>query len=269
MLAESLIVDSDAPLAFHLVGTDWLQHKVDRSVHGHQEFDWLQTIDGVGEIEIDHRKITLAANQSILFHPRVPHAYRPLTSEWHTSFLSFSGTIAHELTTSLGLDHFLYFTELTPQLANFIPKHFTLFADESPEMRMEQSIAVYRFLLLIRENNNATDTYYDYSLFKPIIDYIDTHYAEPITNADFCAITGYSAQHQSKLFREYYGMTPLQYLTNYRIKKAKALLMAHDDWQIQTIAARTGFTDISRFIQAFKRDTGYTPLRYRNCHQFG
>lgn len=269
MLIESPVVACDAPLAFNVLGYDWPQRAVDRRQHGHRQYDWLQTLDGYGTIHIDGQTIQLGPNQGILLHPGVGHDYAPGPEGWHTAFLAFSGTIAPELTNQLGLTHYLLFPELSRELAEFIRQHAASFTTDTPEARIDQSTAVFRFLMLLKQNVHAIHSFYAQSLYEPIVDYITKHYNEPLTNAQLCDLTGYSAPYQTKLFRDYYGVTPLQYLNAFRLRKAEALLLIHEDWQVQTIASACGFSDISRFIHDFKAMTGFTPLKYRNSHQFG
>lgn len=63
-------------------------------------------------------------------------------------------------------------------------------------------------------------------------------------------------------FKRYYGDTPLQYLNNVRIEKAKDLLR-HSDEKICTIGQLVGFETTNHFIRLFKEKTGVPPLVYR------
>ncbi|WP_390408676.1 AraC family transcriptional regulator [Lacticaseibacillus jixiensis] len=269
MLIESPVVSCDAPLAFNAIGYDWPQHAVDRHLQGDQHYNWLQTLAGSGTVQIDGQTIQLAPNQGILLHPGVGYTYTPAAGGWRTAFLSFSGTLAPQLSAQLGLTHYLMFPELTGELADYLHAKLDAFTQDTPEARLNQSTAVFRFLLLLKQNVHAIHAFYAQSLYEPIVDYITKHYQEPLTNTKLCTITGYSAPYQTKLFRDYYGVTPLQYLNAFRLHKAKAMLLAHQDWQVQQIAAACGFSDISRFIHDFKALTGFTPLKYRRSRQFG
>jgi len=52
----------------------------------------------------------------------------------------------------------------------------------------------------------------------------------------------------------------------YRLKKAKELLVNHPYLDIKTIAFRTGFNDVSHFVATFRRETGYTPLSFKKLY---
>lgn len=74
-----------------------------------------------------------------------------------------------------------------------------------------------------------------------------------------------SKNHLINRFRTEVGETPMQYLTNLRLKQA-ALLLAEHDLSVQDIAAAVGIPDANYFTKLFKRAYGKTPLKYRKDH---
>lgn len=59
------------------------------------------------------------------------------------------------------------------------------------------------------------------------------------------------------------GLTPVQLIGEYRLKKAAARL--HDpDGRVTDIAFQVGFGDLSHFYRLFKKQFGMSPARYRN-----
>ncbi|MDX2226441.1 MAG: AraC family transcriptional regulator [Verrucomicrobiae bacterium] len=69
-----------------------------------------------------------------------------------------------------------------------------------------------------------------------------------------------SHNHFIVLFSEKFGMTPMEYLQECRLKKARQYL-SEPGRQIKEIAALCGFKDPARFNRWFKERTGQTPLR--------
>ena len=65
-----------------------------------------------------------------------------------------------------------------------------------------------------------------------------------------------------RIFKEKTGMTILQYMTDFRIEKAKTLL-AHTDIPIIDISNYVGINSRQYFSYIFKRKTGVTPNEYR------
>lgn len=65
-----------------------------------------------------------------------------------------------------------------------------------------------------------------------------------------------------RLFKEFSGMTPVEYITHNKIKKAKNYLK-YENIPIGKIALLLGFSDASYFTKQFKSATGITPAEYK------
>lgn len=66
----------------------------------------------------------------------------------------------------------------------------------------------------------------------------------------------------AKEFTRYYGIAPISYLGGRRIEAAKGLLLS-TNMKIHEIASQVGYENPTHFINAFKKQTGMTPLVYR------
>jgi len=67
-------------------------------------------------------------------------------------------------------------------------------------------------------------------------------------------------------FKQYTGLSPLQYLQEIRIQKSKELLAA-TNLTCQEIAYKTGYESPIHFNITFKKKTGLTPVKYREHYQ--
>lgn len=66
----------------------------------------------------------------------------------------------------------------------------------------------------------------------------------------------------AKEFTHYYGIAPISYLNRRRIEAAKGLLLSTNK-KIHEIAGEVGYENPTHFINAFKKQTGMTPLIFR------
>ena len=98
---------------------------------------------------------------------------------------------------------------------------------------------------------------------QPVLRLMETHYMEDLTAEQLCCNVYVSPQYLSRLFVRYLGCSVYEYLTSYRITKAKELLLMRRDRKIQEIAHDVGYTDSSHFIVMFKKLTGMTPTQFR------
>ncbi|HHY65695.1 MAG: AraC family transcriptional regulator [Alicyclobacillus sp.] len=95
------------------------------------------------------------------------------------------------------------------------------------------------------------------------LDYIDQHYADPISLADVAQRVYLSPSYFSRLFKAEVGVTFTEYLTQFRIQKSKILLRV-TSLPVEIIATNTGFSNASYFSTTFKRLEGRTPTEYRS-----
>lgn len=66
----------------------------------------------------------------------------------------------------------------------------------------------------------------------------------------------------ANLFKKLVGETPLTYLTNWRINKAREILIT-EKISVDEVAARVGYQSEAAFNRIFKAHTGQTPAVYR------
>jgi AraC family transcriptional regulator len=96
-----------------------------------------------------------------------------------------------------------------------------------------------------------------------VLDYIHANLSEEISLEALALLTGLSAYHFLRLFKQSTGETPLQYIIRCRMEKAKELL-AQTDLSVLEISLEVGYESQHHFISLFKRFTGVTPKYYRN-----
>lgn len=75
---------------------------------------------------------------------------------------------------------------------------------------------------------------------------------------------GHSYEHLARIFRQQYGLTPLDYVQSIRIERARHLLR-HTDDKLHTVAHAVGYRDAIYFSRLFKQHTGMTPGAYRKA----
>ncbi|MBR7133137.1 MAG: helix-turn-helix transcriptional regulator [Clostridia bacterium] len=98
-------------------------------------------------------------------------------------------------------------------------------------------------------------------------EYIEKHFDSlDLTNKGLAEVCGISEAYFRKLFPEYFGTTPKQYVLEIRMRKAKQLLEGSKQTVTQ-VAEKCGFSNIYYFCRAFKGYTGLTPSEYRRENQ--
>lgn len=92
--------------------------------------------------------------------------------------------------------------------------------------------------------------------------YLDIHFRETITLNMLAAHVHWNKYHLAHCFTHAYGVSPIQYLLEKRIKESKYLLRA-TNYPLSAIAAQTGFSSPSYFSQSFRKLVKIAPLEYR------
>jgi AraC family transcriptional regulator len=93
---------------------------------------------------------------------------------------------------------------------------------------------------------------------RSVLDYIEGHLAQPLTQAEVATIAYVSPFHFARLFRQAMGQSLHQYILSQRVATAKRLLLA-GRLTLAEIALQVGFTDQSHLTRHFKRHCGTTP----------
>ena len=95
-----------------------------------------------------------------------------------------------------------------------------------------------------------------------VMEYINLHLGDHISNDDLAANASMSISHLSKVFKKETGMTMTEYIALMRCKKAAGLLKK-TDLPVQEISSYVGYSDNNYFVKVFKKIYDLTPSEYR------
>ncbi len=91
--------------------------------------------------------------------------------------------------------------------------------------------------------------------------FIEDNIDRPIGLEELSQIVKVSRFHFSRLFKRSTGMTPVRFVEQSRISRAKSLIL-ETDIALAEIALMTGFADQSHFTRRFQRYVGLTPAAF-------
>lgn len=98
--------------------------------------------------------------------------------------------------------------------------------------------------------------------FAEVLEYVDTHFREPIYLESVAERFGMSGKYLSKFFRRSSGVSFYSYLTRIRVDEARRLLRTTEE-SVDGIGRAAGFGSRNTFVRAFKRLEGMPPSQYR------
>ena len=127
------------------------------------------------------------------------------------------------------------------------------------------------FAIILKQNlYEVKQSDFDYDMdkvaqIKPVLEYIDAYYDIKITLEDLAQIACMSPKYFCKYFKTFYQTTPMTYLNEYRIEKAKWILL-NEDVSSNELIERTGFGSAKTFYRVFKTYTKESPLAFKKAH---
>lgn len=256
------------PFMFDSVGNHWYQESIKRP-NGHPLFHYLQTEKGRGQIEIRGKHYILEEQEGILIAPSIPHSYTKESEVWDTVFATFTGTLSSGISSIFQNQSVIFVSKeqgrfIEPIISNAVSE----FQNSVPDIKVLSNLS-YELLLALTLNassKNFTEDPLYRQYVAPTVQEIETRYAEDLTVQELSNIVYVTPQYLSRLFRKFLGVSVYEYLTGYRINKAKELLLTNNHMKVQDISLASGFTDTSHFISIFRKYTGTTPLEFRKIY---
>jgi AraC-like DNA-binding protein len=209
----------------------------------------------------------VSAGNIVLYFPREEQKYTYYADEHPEVFwVHFTGYDVKNI-----LKYYKFNSERHVYHTGTVPEFRWLFTRMIQEMQMcrplyEEMLAslLNDLMLLINRQNQYTQPIINtvQSEMEQAVSYFNEHYNEDISVNDYAKAHHISTNHFIRNFKQYVGMTPMQYIVSIRMTNAQALLET-EDYSIKEIAAIVGYNDALYFGQVFKREVGMPPSKYR------
>ena len=224
--------------------------------HAHETWEIIANYEGKGFYVFDGERIPYDENTVVCIPPSVSH-FKVSDTGFRDVWVQFSEFPSFDKTkpTFLTEDSDRAITSLLDIL--YLVRH-----KQEPNAGVISDLLLesVQQMILSRLNRQKVDP-----RAEEIANSIVRHFQDPAFSLDDClANSGYCPDHMRRLFREEYGKTPHEYLTELRIRSAKKLLSARNlsNYSVTAVCMMVGFSDVSYFSRIFKKHTGLTPSEY-------
>lgn len=118
------------------------------------------------------------------------------------------------------------------------------------------------FLLLqYSEKKTLSNTGTPSDKLKLVLDYIELHYAEPVSISELAKLCYFSDYYFMRFFKKHMNMTCIEYINNLRLEKSVELF-GQGNFSILDVSLSVGFRNLSYFHRAFKKKYHMTPLSF-------
>lgn len=126
------------------------------------------------------------------------------------------------------------------------------------ESSLVQKTAVFFELLLLLQRKEKPA-----NLANKIAEFICDENLSEISLEKICKEFHFSKNHIINIFKKEFGVTPIKYINDLKLKRAKYLLEVTSD-TLESISLKSGFHDYSHFYKMFYQENGLSPSKWRN-----
>ncbi|MEK3950568.1 bifunctional transcriptional activator/DNA repair enzyme AdaA [Paenibacillus sp. FSL H7-0703] len=102
----------------------------------------------------------------------------------------------------------------------------------------------------------------DHEWIALVTEYVNSNYMKDLTLHILAEISHGSPYHLHRTFKRIMHLTPMEYIQQTRLEQAKKLLIC-SDISVAEVGENVGLSNTPYFITLFKKNTGYSPLQYR------
>lgn len=172
---------------------------------------------------------------------------------WEYYFVTFRGTDASTLAQSAGLtpDHPIFYHA---SLLENMKRLFALGNEKQNLLPMHALLLQCFSLLSATASSSAPGGEY----MTNALNYLEQNYAYPLEVGEIARQVGVDRTYLFRLFKHSTGQSPQLYLRNFRLKKARELLL-NTSLTLEQIAASTGLGSAAQFSKAFRSQYGCAP----------
>lgn len=147
-------------------------------------------------------------------------------------------------------------------ILSLIATMFELYHDKNDQERHFKLRSFFSILLILLIQNYKPAVDRKCLSLDELIVYIDSSYQEKLSLSDLAKKNGMSVARFQVKFKEKFGISPMKYLQELRLKHGRELVDT-TDLSIKIIAEKTGFYDSNYFIKVFSDKFGVSPRKWR------
>lgn len=247
--------------------------------HSHDFAEITYILSGKGSYMVADQVYQVQSGDIIICNPGVKHQkletnIQEPTIEFFTGFTDFQ--FRDMRPNSIELKNGGCLLRTSVETKQEIAKHcYAMLAEQESckigKYFMLKAHLIQVILLILREMEPTRDqqigcrfdSYNHNYAVKKIISYLNENYNEKISLEQLARNMYLSPVYISKIFKEETGESPINYLIQIRLEKAKEILELGDERSIKHIANSVGYDDVYHFSKLFKKYYGVSPLYYK------
>lgn len=199
-----------------------------------------------------------------------PLTFIKASKDWSYIYIIISGSHAKQFYNAIRNNSGVHAANPLSYLLDSFIDLYNLSYSEELLPNMEASLLIhnifhelYKLSCSIIETKSFTPV--QESVVNTALKYISINYMNPLDIDTICNEVSFSKYYFCKLFKKQIGVSVHQYVSEFRITKAKELL-TYSKLSIGTIATTVGYKNTLAFSRAFERSTHMTPTEFRRYY---
>lgn len=243
-------------------------------LHWHEELQWIVVLQGEAQFQVNEEYMTVSKGEGLFINQAQLHGardsvdnpciYRCLNVS--PPFIMSNELYAAYVQPYLQANSYIALTK-TMNWSNKVLAHL-----QAIHALLEMKNTLFEFDLMIHltklwkemivgfQQGNGLRQPIQNERMKQMLQWIHTHYTETIILENIAQAGQLSRSECCRYFKRILHTTPLQYVTDYRIRKSLTYLQHQT---VTEVAYQVGFNSTSYYIEKFKERMGQTPLTYK------
>jgi len=225
-------------------------------------------LSGKGVYHVNHQTYHLKPGQGFLITPDVQTFYQAdPTDPWTYLWIGFNGSNCEGYLNEFGIKETapIFNTSYCNELKDIVLQMLQHNKTGTNHEFFRQGLLYQFFAWLSKDlymdlpvSTNERKSYY----VQKAIEYIQNNYACDISISSIAKYVCINRSYLSTLFKSELGISPLEYISGFRLSLGADLLQT-TDLSIDSIAGSCGYKNPLVFSKAFKQRKGVTPSQYR------
>lgn len=241
----------------------------------YNEYLLLYTIEGTARYSKAKQTQYIQANSVVTTACNTVLTFTRVTKEWKFFYFVISGSHAKLFYNLIRTQNNIILSNPFVNVLDLFIELYNVISGQA-EYKNDTWEALYSSQLIYNIFTSLYALSYEISTIKELtpaqetevntaLKYISENYKDDLSIDTICNKIGFSKYYFCKLFKQQLGVTIHQYVTEFRINKAKELL-AYSKLSVNAVAQQVGFKTTLTFLRAFEKSVHMTPSEYRDYY---
>ena len=252
------------------------------------DHEFVLILRGEGELIVGEERFEIRPHRLFFIGPYLPHEFRSKRGsmgehlavhfDLAPGFPPFASNVGRRRPYEVRLSHGLSLPTCTDLASGHTIEQCLIELVQArnaggPTAPLEASTLLQRAILLLlkakqRPKPDAAHDERNRVRMERVVAHIRENFAQDLPVSELSEVAGLSPAHLARMFTQWTGSTPAEYVRMAKIERARAL-MGQVDLSIKEVARVTGFKNQYHFSRVFRQVDGLTPTLYREAKLAG